>query len=124
MKLKTSLTRYPLDFAREIRLTDSEARISIEETITDHGETAVNYSWLQHITLGEPFVSPSASLSVPCEMVIVDSDHDPPEAHLPPGESFKWPIYESDNHTIDLRSFPPEEKRIHDLPISYYLNHG
>lgn len=114
VQLSLSLTRYPLDVERTITLADDPV-LTVEETVTNRGEVSVEYAWLQHVAFGPPLVGPDARLEVPCETVLVDPDHDPPNARLPPGETFEWPTCDLDDGTVDLRRIPPKDARVHDL---------
>lgn len=115
VRFTTTLTRYPFTIVREISLTAGRAALEVTETVTNDGEVPVAYSWLQHIALGEPLVAPEAQLSVPCETILVDPDQTANTARLPPGEEFEWPICETDDGPVDLRTFPPKTERVHDL---------
>lgn len=115
VSLKTSLTRYPLEITRKIGLEAGQSTLSVEESVINRGEVSVDYSWMQHIALGEPLIAPSATVSVPCETVLVDPDNDHPNACLPAGETFEWPICDLDDRAVDLRTFPAKEERVHDL---------
>lgn len=124
VRLETLLTRYPLKITRELCLEAGRSTLTVNETVTNQGELSIDYSWLQHIALGEPLISPSASLSVPCKRVLVDPDQDVPEARLPAGETFEWPVCAFDGKEIDLRSFPPKEERVHDMVALADLDEG
>ncbi|WP_224337796.1 aldose 1-epimerase [Haloprofundus halobius] len=124
VRLETSLTRYPLQITRELSLKAGQSSLIVTESVRNQSEVAVDYSWLQHIALGEPLISPEASLSVPCDTVLVDPDHDIPEARFPAGETFEWPICEFDGQEVDLRSFPPKSERVHDLVVLTDLKEG
>jgi galactose mutarotase-like enzyme len=113
--LTARLTRYPFAIEREVTLRAGEAAVEVIERVTNEGAVPVDYSWLQHIALGEPLVAPEASLSVPCETVLVDPDQTTDNARLPAGETFDWPVCETADGTVDLREFPPSAERVHDL---------
>lgn len=116
VELDCSLTRYPLNITRKLVLTADQPRLTVSESVTNCGEVSVQYSWLQHIAFGPPLVGPSAQLDVPCRTVLVDPDHDVPNAMMPPGAQFNWPICNLDSgFDIDLREFPPKSDRVHDL---------
>ncbi|MBX0297277.1 aldose 1-epimerase [Haloarcula nitratireducens] len=124
VELAASLTRYPFDLEREISLAAGESAIEVTERVTNAGRVSVEYSWLQHVALGEPLVAPEASLSVPCETVHVDPDQTNDTARLPPGETFEWPVCETDDGPVDLREFPPAAERVHDLVALADLSEG
>jgi galactose mutarotase-like enzyme len=115
VELTAELTRYPLAVERKVALEAGDPTLHVSETVTNVGEVGVHYSWLQHIALGGPLVSPAAELSVPCERVLVDPGQTDENARLPPGSEFDWPVYEGDEASIDLQEFPPRDERVHDL---------
>lgn len=120
-----SLTRYPLDIRRTVLLTDGSQTVQVDETVTNAGEVPIEYSWLQHIAFGPPLVSPGARLNVPCDRVLVDPDHDDPNARFEPGEEFDWPYAQDGAGTsVDLREFPAKSERIHDLVALADLSGG
>lgn len=124
VRLTASLTRYPFDVERDVTLSADESAVEISERVTNTGEVPVDYSWLQHVALGEPLVGPEASLSVPCETVHVDPDQTAATARLPPGETYEWPVCETDDGPVDLREFPPKRDRVHDLVALADLSDG
>lgn len=124
LELRVSLTRYPFDIRRTLSLRRDEPTLVVDERVQNRGAVPVQYSWLQHIALGEPLISPRATIDVPCETVHVDPDQTNETARLPPGETFEWPTYETETETIDLRSPPPREERVHDLVALGDLREG
>ncbi|WP_263017662.1 DUF4432 family protein [Natronobiforma cellulositropha] len=124
VRLTADLTRYPLHLERELSLSADESALRWAETVTNTGAVGVDYSWLQHVALGEPLVSPGATLEIDCERVLTDPDHDPDTRRLPRGEAFDYPICETDDGPIDLREFPPREERVHDLAAFADLAEG
>lgn len=113
--LSVDLSRYPFHVEREISLAAGEPTFRVHERVENVGEVGVDYSWLQHVALGEPLVAPGARLEADCETVVVDPDHDPNTRRLPKGERFEWPTCEVDGETVDLREFPPKDERVHDI---------
>lgn len=116
VRLTTELTRYPLAMTRQLSLAAGESRLSVKDEMENVGEVAVPYSWLQHFAFGPPLVGSDATVSVPCETVLVDTDHDDPNARLEPGTTGEWPTpIGPDGNPIDLRSPPPKSEGVHDL---------
>ncbi|WP_290815738.1 DUF4432 family protein [Halovivax sp.] len=115
VSLSAELSRYPLRVERELTLEEGASRLEWEETVANVGEVDVDYSWVQHVALGEPLISPDARLEAPCETVHVDPHHDPDTRRLPAGETFEYPVYEGDDGEIDVSRFPPKDERVHDL---------
>ena len=123
--LSLSLTRYPLTIERTLSLSAGESKLDVDEVVTNVGEYPVEYSWLQHIALGEPLVGPAAELDVPCTTVLTDPNHDVATARFPTNESYEWPICElPDGIEVDLRTIPPKSDRVHDLVALTDLRDG
>lgn len=120
-----SLTRYPLDIHRTLSLSAGSSTVHVDESVTNVGEVPVEYSWLQHIAFGPPLVSPEARIDVPCDCIMVDPDHDHPNARFEPGTEFDWPVVEDNaNGSVDLRELPPKSDRVHDLVALTDLSEG
>lgn len=124
VELKAELTRYPFELTRTISLQSDESMIAVSMHAENLGEVQVPYSWLQHVAFGKPLVGPDAQLDVPCETILVDPDHDHPNARFTPGDRHQWPTAELESGTIDLRTFPSKSDRVHDLVALADLSEG
>lgn len=125
VELSADLTRYPFSVTRELSLAAGESTLRVDETVENRGEVAVDYSWLQHIALGEPLLGPEATLDVPCDRVLVDPEQ-PANSRLPAGEEFAWPTCDLADGTgeTDLRELPPKTDRVHQLVALTDLHEG
>jgi hypothetical protein len=93
-----------LHFARRLSLNPSAGAVFIEEWVTSRGQTAREIHWVQHLTLGPPF------LSHDCSSVHASLDHaiTSPlgyEGHemLRSNQTFAWPHAPSINNSfVDL----------------------
>lgn len=119
--LTTDLTRYPFHLEREIRLEADDPTVYVEESMTNGGANSLEYSWVQHVALGEPLVAPEATLDVPCRVVRTDPDHVHANARLPTDHRFEWPTWDDD---VDLRTFPDRTEPIFDLAAFCELTEG
>lgn len=114
--LTLTLSRYPLSIDRTVALERGSATVEVTEEVTNEGEVAIDYSWLQHIVFGPPFIGPAARLEIPCQRILVDQGHDDPNARFEPGAEFTWPYCETEaGDRVDLRRIPPKSARVHDL---------
>jgi len=124
--LEAEFVRYPFTLEREFVLPAGEGRLLVEETVTNTGGKAVPYIWQHHVALGAPLIGPEATLEIPAETGVVEEygpDHE--NARLAGGETFDWPdAPASDGGTVDLKSFPPEGARIHDVAYATDLEEG
>lgn len=122
VELTTDLTRYPFHLEREVQLEADDPTVSITERVTNEGSIPLEYSWVQHVALGEPLVAPAAELEVPCEAVRSDPDHEHPNSRIPPDERFEWPVWEEGE--VDLKSFPDRDEQVFDLLAFEGLTEG
>ena len=123
LRLSVSLSRYPLEVERYLTLEKGSATLTVDETVENIGEVPVDYSWLQHIALGEPLVGSDARLEVPCETVLSDPDRGA-NGQFPAGESYEWPVAQLPDGEVDLREFPPKGERIHEVLALTDLSEG
>jgi len=116
VRLTVSLTRYPLAMERRLSLAADEAILRVEDSVTNEGETAVPYSWLQHVGFGSEFIGPECTVDVPHSEVLVDTHQTTPNARFEPGSEHEWPVATSrEGNSVDLRSPPQKDDRVHDL---------
>lgn len=116
VELRTELGRYPLSMTRRLALPAGDSTLSVADELTNVGQVRVPYAWLQHLAFGPPLVGPEATVSVPCETVLVDESHDDPNARFAPGATGEWPTPAgADGDPVDLRSIPPKSATVHDL---------
>jgi hypothetical protein len=125
LELRAELVRYPFEITRTLRLPANKSSLSIEESVTNHGDEPLPYIWQQHLALGKPLLGPNAELEIPAATGIV---HDYAESHrnarLSGGETFDWPIAPSADDEVDLREIPPEGATIHDVAYATDLEDG
>jgi hypothetical protein len=118
--LMVNCCRYPFSVDKWLTLQKEEKFFTIKEKITNNSEQDLEFSWLQHVAFGEPFLEPGSKVDVPAKKVIVHS----PEilgSSLPPGKEFTWPlIKDKKGKEVDISIVPKKEVRSHDLV--YILN--
>ena len=119
IRMSTDLTRYPFHCEREVRLEEDDSTVYVRESVTNNGEIPVQFSWVQHVALGRPLVSPSAELDIPCEQINVDPNHDHDNTRLTPGVTVEWP-----GNDVDFQSFPEKSQRVFDLASFAELSEG
>lgn len=127
LELRVELVRYPFEITRSLRLPANESSLSIEESVTNHGNEPLPYIWQHHLALGEPLLGPNAELEVPAATGVV---HDYAEGHqnarLRSGETFDWPMAPAadGDGEVNLREIPPEDATIHDVTYATNLDDG
>lgn len=124
--LEADLVRYPFTVERELTLPADAPRLEIAESVTNHGDTELEYVWQHHIMLGQPLVGPAARLDVPAARGRVE-DYGDGYANpiLESDAEFEWPHAPSRHGgTVDLQEFPPLEDRSHDVVFATNLDEG
>jgi hypothetical protein len=133
LELRAELVRYPFEITRTLRLPANESSLSIEESVTNHGNESLPYIWQHHLALGKPLLGPNAELEIPAATGVVhDYADDHRNARLNGGETFDWPIApvadgngDADGKgELDLREIPSENATIHDVAYATDLEEG
>lgn len=107
--------RYPFSVDKWLTLRQGEKILTIREKITNNSEQDLEFSWLQHIAFGEPFLQPGNIINIGAREAIVHSP-EIPYSTLPPGEKFTWPIVKNkEGKTVDLSVIPKRDVKGHDL---------
>lgn len=94
VKLAVPLPAAGLRFSREITLRRGESVVYFQETVVNERTADHFFHWVQHVTLGPPFLSAEASrISVPgTRSMTSPSGYDEGKALLAPGRAFRWPV--------------------------------
>jgi hypothetical protein len=102
---RVELPAAKLQFQRTVSLLKDSSVIFVEETVTNHGAAAREIHWVQHLSLGPPFLSPGQS------SIHASLDHSMTwplgyegREMLRDGAAFEWPHAPSvQDGTLDLR---------------------
>ena len=122
--LNTKCYRYPFTIDKWIILRRKEKILTIREKLTNESEQSLEFSWLQHLTFGEPFLSPKCVIDLAAETVLTHTQ-EIPGSILPVKRKFKWPVVEGKHkENIDLSRIPPKNVRSHDLAYLMDLREG
>ena len=122
--LSTKCYRYPLKIDKWLILRQKEKILTIKEKITNESEQSLEFSWLQHVTFGEPFLSSDCVIDLEAGTILTHTQ-EIPGSLLPIKAKSDWPIAKDKHgHEIDLSRIPPKEKRTHDLVYIMDLKEG
>ena len=118
--------RYPLKVDKWLKLRVDEEYLLIRERVTNESATRMPFSWLQHIVLGEPFVTPGCRIDLAADEVVVAGPQAiSKETRLKPGGRFKWPkAGTTTGKSVDLSVIPSKEIKSHDLAFITALKKG
>ncbi len=124
--LTVELVRYPFAVDRELTLPAGEARLEIDESVTNLGGRSLEYIWQEHVALGRPLLGPDARLDLPAATGVNPPYDDAfPNARLEGDCTFEWPHAPGwDGGTVDLREIPPTDAKIHDQSFATDLEAG
>ncbi|MFP9190168.1 DUF4432 family protein [Natronosalvus vescus] len=126
LRLTVELVRYPFFVERELTLRAGESSLHIDESVTNLGGVSLEYVWQQHVTLGEPLLSPAARLDLP-EATGINAPYGDgfPNARLEGDVAYEWPHSPgADGGTVDLRDIPPRSATVHDQSYAIDLSEG
>jgi galactose mutarotase-like enzyme len=113
--LTVNLCRYPFSVDKWLILKKKEKSFTIKEKITNNSEQDLEFSWLQHVAFGEPFLKPNNVIDLAAGTSVVHSP-EIPNSSLPSGKEFPWPrIKDKKGKQVDLSVIPGKKLRVHDL---------
>ena len=108
--------RTPFFVEKTLSINAGEPILTVDESVTNEAEEPANCVWLEHIAIGEPFLSPDCRLDVPPSRVINHGELVEPNSKLEPGFEGTWPLSRSvDGSDVDFRTFPGKETRAVDM---------
>jgi Domain of unknown function (DUF4432) len=105
----------PLTLERTMRCLAGEARLYLDERVTNRGAVPVRFVWGHHVVLGPPLVGAGARLSVPCRTLLTPDVPWEDTARLEPGQRSEWPLARlRDGSRTDLSMVAGPELGSHD----------
>ncbi|MEM2358855.1 MAG: aldose 1-epimerase [Nitrososphaerota archaeon] len=100
--------RYPFRLDKWIEVRRDEEKLYVRERLSNPSNQALEYSWLQHPSFGEPFLEPKCKIRIPtpAEVIVLEGEH---LGRLQPG-TYEWPtVTGKDGKPIDLSIIPSRE---------------
>ncbi len=112
--VETQQTTFRLD--RVMRLRRGEARLTLEETVTNIGPDVQHFVWGHHCVVGGPWLEAGCVLDLPARTITtIDQIYEEKTARLAPGQHSMWPhALGRKGDTIDLSVIPGPEAHSHD----------
>ena len=128
-RLTVETVRSPFRVEKWLTLRKGEARLVIEERLTNLGDEEVPFMWGHHPVFGQPFLEPSCQIDVPAGRVLTPLTEDgspfQPSSRLPSNREFSWPIVQTiEGETVDLSRVPDPAIRTADLVYLTDLRDG
>ncbi|MCH7734286.1 MAG: DUF4432 family protein [Chloroflexi bacterium] len=108
--------RTPFFVEKTLSISAGEAILTVDESVVNEAEEPANCVWLEHIAIGEPFLSPDCRLDVAESRIINHGEKVEPNSVLEPGFEGPWPLSRAvDGSEVDFRTFPGKETRAVDM---------
>lgn len=111
VRFRVDAVRTPLSVEKTLTLNAGEAKLYIDEMLSNRAGETVHCMWGQHIAFGRPFLDEGAVIDVPpCKFIVHDvMDGYDPRRFKPQAESpiDKVPVAEDAAMTVDARLIPP-----------------
>ncbi len=128
-RLSVETYRSPFRLEKRLTLRKGEARLIVEETLTNLGDEEAPCMWGHHSVFGQPFLGADCVIDVPADKLItpITKDDSPflPTSRLKPNREAKWPSAELiKGGTADLSRVPDPNGRTVDLAYITGLREG
>lgn len=110
VRFNVDAIRTPFSVEKTITLNQNEAKLHIEETLTNRASETVHCMWGQHIAFGCPFLEEGATIDVPdCKFLVHEvMDGYEPRRFQPSSQSPIDAVPSADESgVIDARNVPP-----------------
>ncbi|MGO1849607.1 DUF4432 family protein [Microbacterium sp.] len=105
IEMTATLVHSPFDVRKTVRVED--ARVVVEESVTNRGGIEVEVMWSHHPAFGPPLLSASSRLETTATRVICDSEVPEGRSDIVSGALAAWPhVPADDGGTTDLRRIP------------------
>ena len=129
VRLSVETYRSALKLEKWLTLRRDEARLSIEEQVTNLGDEEARFMWGHHPVFGQPFLGPDCVIDVPAARMLtpLTADGSPfqPASRLPSNREFAWPYAETiGGQPVDLSRVPDPDGRTADLAYLTDLRAG
>ncbi len=108
VRLWVQTRRTPFRLERTVTLRANQAKLILDETVTNVGGETWPYLWGHHPAFGAPFLSSECVLDIPAGRI--ETHRRPPgiSARLPSGAHGQWPrMQDISGKEVDLRFVPP-----------------
>ena len=112
--VETRQTTFRLE--RLMRLRRGEARLTLEETVTNIGPDTQHFVWGHHCVVGGPWLEAGCVLDLPARTITtIEQIYEEKTARLAPGQHSAWPMAAGrTGEAIDLSTIPGPEAHSHD----------
>jgi hypothetical protein len=100
---------------RIMRLRRGEARVTLEETVTNAGNAPAHFVWGHHCVVGPPLLEAGCELRTPARVLVTIPEMWEDTARLAPGQQEPWPHARlRSGGLVDLSRVPGPEAGSHD----------
>ncbi len=107
--LTVRMIRVPLFIRKRLVLRSGQARLEIEESLTNESPVDIDFLWGHHPTFGRPFLDEHCRIDIPARTFTADSAFTAPRMFVEAGTKGDWPMTRgSDGKPVDLSRPAPE----------------
>ncbi|MCS4539209.1 MAG: DUF4432 family protein [Thaumarchaeota archaeon] len=105
--LGVSGIRFPYKVTKKLTVRRNEAKLYVNETLTNTSRETLEFFWLQHPAYGEPFLAPGCRIDLPEGTAVYPLKEINPNGRLG-GKVTEWPKTTTRNgKEVDLSVIPP-----------------
>lgn len=108
VRFTVTTRRLPLRLLKVLRLRDGG--LEIDEEVANEALVPLEVMWGHHITFGEPFLRPGATIRLPERVMVIPHPaaiHPSGQRRVAPGGPYRWPVVPgTDLDTVDLSVVP------------------
>lgn len=114
LSVETRATTFRLE--RVMKLERGSARLTLEETVTNIGQSDQHFVWGHHCVVGGPWLETGCKLEMPARTITtIEQIYEEKTARLAPGQREPWPNARLRNGgQVDLSIIPGAEVHSHD----------
>lgn len=112
--VETQQTTFRLE--RTMQIERASTRLTLDETVTNIGNTDQHFVWGHHCVVGGPWLEAGCKLDAPARAIVTgDVIYEEKTARLAPGQREPWPNARTrSGGTVDLSVIPGPEAHSHD----------
>ena len=106
----------PLRLIKKLTLRTNEAKLHIEETLSNESSEIVDVMWGHHLVFGEPFLDQNCRLDTKAQKIRIEQEVYAKTHRFEAGAEFDWPIAKSrEGKDVDFRQIPERAQQSEDM---------
>lgn len=115
-RLTVRTMRTPLMVDKLLTIKKGEAKLYIEETLTNLAPEPIDIMWGHHLAFGEPFLDEHCRLDTTARKILIHPEAYSQQHRFAAGETFDWPIATTKSgEPVDFHQIPPRSIQTEDM---------